>query len=143
MRSVPRQAMILLIDYFGKFANHPDLTDERRAHSIILLDRVNSMLDEAFRFDVDLIDNPHTGTLISGQQYGGFRPQDCPQGAPTSSHKEGRGIDIYDPHNALDNWITDARLEQFKLYREKPLATPGWCHLTDRPPKSGRRSFLP
>lgn len=135
--------MILLIDYFGPWANHEDLTNERRANAIIMLDKVNLLLDESALFDVDLIENPATGTYISGQKYGGFRPQDCPQGAPTSSHKEGRGIDIYDPHNALDNWITDARLEQFKLYREKPIATPGWCHLTDRAPGSGRRSFLP
>jgi hypothetical protein len=135
--------MILLRDYFGKWENHPDLTDARKSNAIVLLDKVNLLLDESARFDIDLIENPATGTYISGQKYGGFRPQDCPQGAPTSSHKEGHGVDIYDPHNALDNWITDARLEQFGLYREYPLVTRGWCHLTDRAPRSGKRTFLP
>ena len=44
---------------------------------------------------------------------------------------------------ALDNWITDAILERHGLYREAPLATQRWCHLTDRAPGSGRRSFSP
>jgi len=57
--------------------------------------------------------------------------------------KNGRGVDIYDPENALDNWLTDAILERHGLFRESPLHTPRWCHLTDRAPKSGKRTFLP
>jgi hypothetical protein len=83
------------------------------------------------------------GTMISGNDLGGFRPQSTKIGAPTSSHKEGRGIDIYDPDNRLDDWITDAVLELHDLYREAPSATYGWVHLTDRPPNSKRRTFLP
>lgn len=135
--------MILLKEYFGSFFEHPDATEERKENARILLEKVNSLLDEAFKFDVDFIENPATGTYISGTRYGGFRPQDCPQGSPGSSHKEGRGIDLYDPHNFLDNWITDKILEKHGLYRESPLATRGWCHLTDRSPKSGKRTFLP
>ena len=135
--------MILLQDYFGKWANHPDLTDARKTNAIILLDKVNLLLDEAARFDVELMINKKTGTHVSGVEYGGFRPQCCTQGAPNSSHKEGRGVDLYDPDNRLDKWITDKTLERHGLYREAALATPTWCHLTDRAPKSGRRSFLP
>jgi hypothetical protein len=135
--------MITIANYFGPWLNHPDATDERKANAQALLDRVSNLLDDAFLYYVDLVDNPVTGTLISGKTYGGFRPQDCPQGAPNSSHKVGRGVDIYDPQNYLDNWITDAILEKHGLYREAPLYTPRWCHLTDRAPGSGKRSFMP
>jgi hypothetical protein len=135
--------MILLSDYFGPWIDHDDATDERKAHAAELLEKVNALLDEAFLYEIEIVDNPTTGTLISGSTYGGFRPQDCKQGAPTSSHKIGRGVDIYDPHNALDNWITDAILEKHGLYREAPLATNHWCHLSDRAPGSGNRTFMP
>lgn len=135
--------MILLSDYFGPWIDHPDATDERKKNAEAMLAKVASLLDDAFQNDVDLIDNPTTGTLVSGQKYGGFRPQSCPQGAPQSSHKEGRGVDIYDPVNELDNWITDKILEKHELYRESPLVTKGWCHLTDRAPRSKWRTFMP
>lgn len=87
--------------------------------------------------------NPRTHTYVAGETYGGFRPQDCPQGAPHSSHKQGQAVDIYDPDNALDNYVTDAILEAYGLYREAPSATLRWCHLSDRPPGSGKRTFQP
>ena len=135
--------MILLSDYFGKWADHPDATEKRKDAALELIGKVNALLDDAFLHSIDLIDNPVTGTSISGSRYGGFRPQDCPQGAPNSSHKEGRGIDLYDPNNELDNWLSDAMLEKHGLYRESPLVTRGWCHLTDRAPGSGKRTFMP
>ncbi len=135
--------MIFMADYFGPWAGHKDATDQVKIDAYNLLEKVNGLLDEAFAHMIDMEDNPTTGTLVSGSTYGGFRPQDCPQGAPQSSHKVGRGIDIYDPKNVLDNWITDAILERHGLYREAPLSTPRWCHLTDRAPKSGRRTFQP
>lgn len=135
--------MIFVADYFGPWINHPDATDEVQVNAFNLLEKVNALLDDAFLCNIDLVDNPSTDTLISGTKYGGFRPQDCPQGASNSSHKQGRGVDIYDPENALDNWITDTILEKHGLYRESPLNTRHWCHLTDRPPKSGKRTFAP
>lgn len=132
-----------MVDYFGPWAGHKDATDEVKANAETFLEKVNNLLYDAFAHMIDLEENPATGTLVSGKTYGGFRPQDCPQGAPNSSHKIGRGIDIYDPENTLDNWITDAILEKHGLYREAPLATRGWCHLTDRAPGSGRRTFQP
>jgi hypothetical protein len=135
--------MIFVADYFGPWAGHKDATDEVKVNAFNLLEKVNALLDEAFRNEIDLPDNPATGTLISGSTYGGFRPQECPQGAPNSSHKVGRGVDIYDPENALDNWITDKILEKYDLYRENPLATRHWCHLSDRAPGSGKRTFSP
>ena len=91
---------------------------------------------------------PNTGTLISGSRGGsgdgGFRLPTATTGASLSSHKEGKGIDIYDPRNKLDTLITNdpSLLVLFDLYRETPDATITWCHLTTRAPKSKARTFL-
>lgn len=82
------------------------------------------------------------GEGVSGPN-GGFRLQDNPIGAPHSAHKDSQAVDIPDPNNELDHWLTDAILEEFGLYREHPDDTPGWCHLTRRAPNSGKRSFHP
>lgn len=135
--------MITIEDYFGPWMNHADADVRRKANAQTLLAKVNALLEDAEAAGVELKVNPITGTLVSGQTFGGFRPQSCPQGAPTSSHKEGRGVDVVDRSGALDDWITDATLEHHGLYREHPEDTPNWCHLTDRAPGSGRRTFKP
>lgn len=93
------------------------------------------------------IDDPDTGCCISGTPGGdgdgGFRTPGSKTGAPDSSHRHATGVDVYDPGDKLDAWINDAILEQYGLYREHPSATPGWCHLTTRAPKSGKRTFHP
>ncbi len=132
--------MITLDDYFGQWLMHPDATAERKTHANSLLDKVNALL---FEYPGEQHINPQTGSCISGATYGGFRPQDCPQGAPNSSHKEGMAIDIYDPHGDLDKWLTDDILEEYGLYREHPDHTIHWCHLSIRPPGSGKRTFFP
>lgn len=133
--------MITLRDYFGPWITHKDATPDRQAAAVLMLSKVNALLKQAR--NLALRDNPVTGTMVSGLDLGGFRPQSCQVGAKTSSHKEGRGIDIYDPDNHLDDWITDAVLEVYDLYREAPASTPGWVHLTDRPPLSKHRTFKP
>ena len=84
---------------------------------------------------------------VSGIHEGGFRFPDCPQGSLHSSHKildgKGAGVDVYDPDNEFDDWITDEVLEEFGLYREHPDSTDTWCHLTNRSPNSGHRTFFP
>lgn len=137
--------MITIEQYFGKWADHPDATPERKASAVALLETVNALFDAAAD-DPDgpeLRINPKTDTQVSGTQYGGFRPKNCPEGSAHSSHKEGRGVDVYDPSNQLDDWLDDAKLERFGLYREHPSKTPHWCHLTDRAPGSGKRTFMP
>ena len=136
--------MITLEDYVGPHAGSEDWNQERIDNAVEWLRRVNRLIDAmvarklcSFRI------NPSTGTMISGQTFGGFRPQDCPQGAPNSSHKDAKGGDLYDPKNEIDTALTDALLVEFDLYRESPGATTGWVHLTTRAPKSGHRSFLP
>ncbi len=135
--------MITLDNYFRAYKDHPEITDEIRANAQVLLEAVNALLDCAIEEGITLHPNPATGTFVSGQDNGGWRPQACPIGAPTSSHKTGRGVDVADHSNELDAWITDQCLEDFGLYREHPAATIGWVHLTTRAPGSGRRTFMP
>lgn len=135
--------MITLMQYFGRWMSCPDATDERKLAATNMLLKVNNLLSYAMSQGVALHENPMTESEVSGETYGGFRPQSCPQGAPESSHKVGRGVDVFDPRNDLDNWLTDEILERFGLYREAPESTTHWCHLTDRAPHSGHRTFLP
>ena len=132
--------IITLEDYFGPWIDHADATPARKTNAGLLLQCVNALLLE-YPYTVEI--NPTTGTRVSGMTFGGFRPHDCPQGAATSSHKDGKGIDVYDPHNSLDDWIGDDTLVQYGLHRENPSSTPHWCHLTTRAPGSGRRTFIP
>ncbi len=135
--------MISADDYFRAYAGHPEITPEIEANAEALLAKVNALLAWAESEGWQPRINAATGTLVSGQDNGGWRPRACPIGAPRSSHKRGRGVDVADGDGALDAMITDAVLMQFGLYREHPDATAGWCHLTDRAPKSGNRTFWP
>ncbi len=132
--------MITLSQYFGHWGNHRDATPERVANAETLLEKVNRLL-AAYRDELPV--NPVTQSNVSGAKFGGFRPMDCTQGAATSSHKDGRGVDVFDPKGELDAWLTDGILEAYGLYREHPEKTDGWCHLTDRAPPSKRRTFWP
>lgn len=133
--------MISSRDYLGPWIDHEDATPDRKAAADVMLEKVNALLLEADAHGVEFHINPHTATFVSGEKYGGFRPQDCPIGAPHSAHKEGRAVDVYDPHGDLDRWLTDARLAAHELYRETPASTNGWCHLQDRP--TANRTFNP
>lgn len=134
--------MIAVEHIFKAYPGHPDIMDEHRTNARLLVDRVNHLLS---RFPGTLPRNPATGTLVSGEKNGGWRPLDCPIGAPNSSHKTGQAVDIYDPDGELDDWLMDhqALLTGVDLYLEHPSATRGWSHLTTRAPKSGRRVFYP
>jgi hypothetical protein len=135
--------VITLDQYFGIYANHPDAGPGMYAAAERMLDTVNPLLAKAASEGVKLETNPNTNSLVSGETNGGFRPQACPVGASKSSHKQARAVDVFDPKNALDDWITDEILTQFGLYREHPDDTPHWCHLSDKAPGSGRRTFKP
>jgi hypothetical protein len=134
---------ISLEDYFRAYADHPEITPEIEHAAARMLDKVNALLTTALAEGVPLRVNPATGTLVSGQDNGGWRPRACPIGAPKSNHKIGRAVDVYDPDGALDAWLDDERLMAFGLAREHPEATERWCHLQDVLPKSGRRTFWP
>jgi hypothetical protein len=89
--------------------------------------------------------NPATKTQVAGETYGGFRPQDCPQGAPHSAHKEGLAVDRYDPSGAIDSWLLKNQyaLGSCGVYIEHPSTTKGWSHWSIRPPASGHHVFYP
>ena len=145
--------MITKEQYFGAkphTAEHSEAADD-------LLSRVNALIDQAtyqgaFSRNVDA----DTGSEISGSKGGsgdgGFRLSTATTGAPQSSHKQARAVDVFDPHNRLDGYLdtfdsdeglTNPVLEQHGLYRESPEKTPGWTHLQTRAPGSGRRTFQP
>lgn len=140
--------MITVEEYFGPWKDHPDATEERRQNAILLLHACSALEYFARRDGIEFPDNPHTGSGVSGKTYGGFRPQDCPQGAPQSSHKEGLAVDRYDPEDLIDKWCmahseAGGLLESCGIYIEHPSATPGWSHWSTRRPKSGKRVFYP
>ena len=144
--------MITNEQYFGAKPH----TDEHEKTAWKLLQLVNKLIDEAvsvgaFERTID----PDTGSEISGSKGGagdgGFRLPTATTGKALSSHKEARGVDVFDPGNDLDAWLNEfegdnganSKLQAYGLYREAPHATPGWCHLTSRAPGSGRRTFVP
>lgn len=137
--------MITLKQYVGPHSGSRDWTVLRQEAAVELLRRVNALLLEAEVDGVAGAENSQTQSQVSGVTFGGFRPQNCPQGAPNSSHKEGRAVDIFDPKDRLDDWITahPGALVRHNLYREAACATAGWLHLTTRAPASKSRSFLP
>ena len=135
--------MVTLTDYFAGWPDDPGINDTMRDNATKLLDAVNLLLAASQDAGLYLLLNPRTASMVAGVRNGGWRPSECLEGAQDSAHKQGRAIDVYDPCNHLDFWLTDAMLEAYGLYRESPQATMGWCHLTDRAPPSGHRTFFP
>lgn len=140
--------MITLSQYVGVHAVNDDWKahPERINNAKELLKRVNALLDDLTQQRIYILtNNPKTGSQISGEIFGGFRPQSCPIGAPDSSHKQGQGVDIFDHDNALDNFLDNhpEYLAQYDLYRERAKDTPTWCHLQTRKTLSGKRTFIP
>ena len=144
--------MITQEHYFGSKAH----TEEQSILAEDLLDRVNQLMREAEEEGAFVITVcPNTGSPISGSKGGsgdgGFRLPGATTGAARSSHKEARGVDVYDPGNALDTWLDNAEgdggsnptLVRYGLSREHPKATPGWCHLTTRAVARDRQTFYP
>jgi len=137
--------VITLEDYFGPFFNHPDATVEKKANAGALLEQVNGLRDDARADGVVFVVNPHTGNFISGNGHGGFRPEDCTVGADNSPHKDGNGVDNYDPRRSFAAWcrMHPERLAARGLYMEREEWTPTWVHLQRVPPRSGRIAFIP
>lgn len=137
--------MITLDQYVGPHAKSPDWTPERQENAKRLLEACAGLEVEMTLDGVPFPDNPATKSGVSGQTFGGFRPQNCPQGAANSSHKLGLAVDRYDPHGEIDVWLMahQDRMEVYGIYIEHPSATPGWSHWTIKAPGSGRRVFYP
>jgi len=140
--------MISMKDYLGSFAHSKDLTPERYANAQRLLTACNRIEMIAIKDGVVFATNPETGSGVSGETFGGFRPQDCPQGAPHSAHKDGLAVDRYDPFGKIDAWLLTSAVAQkamaeIGMYFEHPNATPGWSHWSIKAPPSGKRFFYP
>lgn len=137
--------MITLADYLGPWKDHPDATPEVRANAEELLRRVNALLAELAANSIRTRTNPKTGTLVSGETGGGFRPQTYPVGAPKSAHKTGQAIDVFDPYGSLGAYlfVRQNLLVKHQLWMEAPSYTVGWLHLQSRGVPSGRTVFNP
>lgn len=137
--------MITLAQYVGPHAKSKDWTQWRRDTANLLLLRVNALMARAERDGVVFPVNPVTGSQVSGTTYGGFRPQDCPIGKSNSTHKDGAGIDLFDPNNRIDDWCMDHQsiLVANAIWLEHPDHTNTWSHWQGRGVKSGNRVFKP
>jgi len=137
--------MITLEQYFGVYGDSPDLTPERRENANLLLSCVNQLMVQAEADGILFPVNPKTGSQISGETLGGFRPQNAPVGAPKSNHKNGLAVDIYDPSGKIDAWCIACIpvLRDAGIYIEHPDKTPGWSHWQCVAPRSGIRVFMP
>lgn len=128
--------MILLIQYFGA-KSHPLAHD---ANANILLAQVNLCLHKAESDGCyDGWVDPDTNCRISGAKGGGgdggYRTPDSKTGGPKSSHREAKGVDVYDPEQKLAEWCmkNKAILRELGLWMEHPAWTVGWCHFQTRP----------
>ena len=137
--------MITLTQYAGLHKDAPDWTRPRQATALVLLDKVNALMMRALADGIVIAVNPKTQSEISGELYGGFRPQDCPIGAPGSSHKMGKAVDVFDPRCKFAAWCVrnKSELANAGLYMENPKVTPGWVHLQTTVVPSGNVIFNP
>lgn len=135
--------MISIGEYFGKWlARAGDIEIERAGR---LVQSVNKLMGMAQADGVAFPVNPATGSQVSGKEYGGFRPTDCPIGAAHSKHKLGAAVDLFDPLNEIDAWCMRNldKVASCGIYIEHPDATPRWAHWATIGPASGDRVFRP
>ena len=137
--------MFTLKDYAGPHATSPDWNAERQANAQRLILACAKLQDELQDAGIHFQLNPRTGTTISGETFGGFRPQSCPIGAHDSAHKTGEAVDRYDPDGSIDDYLMTHQelLAECGIYIEHPSATHGWSHWSVRAPASGHHVFVP
>jgi len=115
----------------GRDTEYPT-TEQLEINAAILLFRVNRLLRDMF---------PGVTNWINES---GYRPgRHNAKYSPGSAHVTCEAIDLGDVKGTLKKALTPEILEKYDLYMEHPSATPTWCHLTKRAPKSGRRIFYP
>lgn len=130
--------MITVDEYFQDSISNYNFTPKSwdYEHSDDLLTRVNKLLED-FGEELDLRSGHRTREKTLALIAAGYRA------ALGGKHETSQAVDVADPHNLLDAWLSDAKLESYGLYREAPSATDTWCHLQNFPPKSGHRTFIP
>jgi hypothetical protein len=137
--------MMTIEAYIGPHAASADWTPERQANAALLVDACNRLQQRMEADGVVFQINPATHSQVSGQAFGGFRPQNCPIGAPNSRHKQGKAVDMYDPDGDIDAWIM-ANIEvltEIDMAIEHPDNTRHWSHWQIGAPPSGHRVFHP
>ena len=140
--------MFTIEQYAGKWLDSEDWTDQRYANAQKLQEACERLMELAEDAGVVFETNPATGSIISGQTLGGFRPQSCAQGAKLSAHKQALAVDLYDPSGEIDSWCVansyrGGALEQCGIYLEHPSKTIGWSHWSVQAPRSKNRIFMP
>jgi hypothetical protein len=137
--------------FMGRDKAHPPSTVLRQ-NAAITVALANEMLDEAAIDGVPLTRMDQiTGNLVAS----GYRPaavnERTANAAKSSTHLTCEGIDIQDSRNQdLARWCLKNLpiLERLGLYMEDPRWTYSvngdhWVHVQTRPPRSGRRVFVP
>jgi hypothetical protein len=129
--------------FMGRDKEFPDdINDEIRANAKDLVIRVQKLLDIW-----------GGATEVSS----GWRPPSInaatPNASKKSNHMIGCAVDLKDKSGRLDDWcLANLKvLEDLGLWMEHPDKTQtdlerfghGWCHLQSKPPKSGKRVFMP
>jgi hypothetical protein len=133
-------AQVITADrYFGLMSHKENPTLEVMDNAAILLKRVNGLLEELLPTNISAVLVP---VINSGWRTAAYNAT-VPNAAPRSKHISGQAIDLADPKEELDSYLTDEILERHELWRESPIATKGWVHLQSIPPRSGNRTFLP
>lgn len=126
--------MITIDQYLHLKDQYPDeYNDEIGANAKELLDRVNKLLAM------------HQGQSVLRS---GWRPAEHNKtigGAPNSLHLTGCAVDVADVDGSLAVWLkaNEKYMEDFQLWAEEPSYTKTWCHLQSKPPKSGKRFYIP
>lgn len=130
--------MITIQEYFHdsvvNFGYAPTAADNDAADD--LLTRANKLIED-FGEDLVLRSGHRTRAKTLALIAAGYKA------ALGGKHETAQAVDIADPNNLLDAWLTDAKLEAYGLYREAPSATPTWVHVQTVAPKSGHRTFIP
>jgi hypothetical protein len=144
--------MITTEQYFGgRRESHPTECSpwiDDNAHRTVGI--LNQMIARAESFGVVIPLNPE-GDFKGSQLASGWRPptiNSCTPGAALNSkHMTAEAGDLMDPHGDFKAWLATPEgqysLVDIGLWMEDPGHTPTWVHLQVKPPKSGKRTFLP
>lgn len=132
--------LITLIDYWmGRDVSHAaELTPEMEANATTLVWKVNRVLLRA------AADGVEAEGVASGWRPSGINSTTA-NAAKGSNHLICRAVDLRDRSRRLASWSLGNlnELAAAGLWMEDPCWTPTWVHWQDRPPRSGKRVYIP